>query len=89
MSRDKLLSLKFCENVSLSDVTLRQGGHFAIIVNGCNGMKLNRIKIDTRDDRDGINFINSSNVELANSRDRAPATTRSRSRATTRSAGPS
>ncbi|TWP53201.1 glycoside hydrolase [Lentzea tibetensis] len=64
---DKMLSLKFCKNVNISDVTFREAGHFAIIVNGCDGMKLNRIKVDSPDDRDGINFINSSNIELADS----------------------
>ena len=67
---DKMLSLKFCKNVNITDVTFREAGHFAIIVNGCNGMKLDRIVVDSPDDRDGINFINSSNVELSNSTDR-------------------
>ncbi|SDJ82995.1 Glycosyl hydrolases family 28 [Lentzea albidocapillata subsp. violacea] len=62
-----MLSLKFCKNVNITDVTFREAGHFAIITNGCNGMKLNRITVDTPDDRDGINFINSSNIELSNS----------------------
>ncbi len=65
---DKMISLKICKNVSFADLTLRQAGHFALIANGCNGLKLNRVKIFTNDDRDGINFINSSNVELADSR---------------------
>jgi polygalacturonase len=64
---DKMLSLKLCKNVTISDVTFREAGHFAIIANGCDGLKLNRIKVDSPDDRDGINFINSSNVELADS----------------------
>jgi polygalacturonase len=64
---DKMLSLKFCKNVTITDVTFREAGHFAIITNGCDGMKLDRITVDTPDDRDGINFINSSNVELSNS----------------------
>ncbi|KJK48990.1 hypothetical protein UK23_15290 [Lentzea aerocolonigenes] len=64
---DKMLSLKFCKNVNITDVTFREAGHFAIITNGCNGMKLDRITVDSPDDRDGINFINSSNVELSNS----------------------
>ena len=59
--------LKFCKNVNITDVTFREAGHFAIIVNGCNGMKLDRITVDSPDDRDGINFINSSNIELSNS----------------------
>lgn len=65
---DKMISLKLCKNVSLTDVTLRRGGHFALIANGCDGLKLNRVKVFSTDDRDGINFINSSHVELADSR---------------------
>jgi polygalacturonase len=64
---DKMLSLKFCKNVNITDVTFHEAGHFAIITNGCNGMKLDHITVDTPDDRDGINFINSSNIELSNS----------------------
>jgi polygalacturonase len=62
-----MLSLKFCRNVSITDVTFREAGHFAIITNGCNGLKFDRITVDSPEDRDGINFINSSNVELSNS----------------------
>jgi polygalacturonase len=65
---DKLLSLKVCKNVRLYDVTLRRGGHFALIANGCDGLRLHRVQVFSTDDRDGINFINSSNVELADSR---------------------
>ncbi|MDX8055148.1 glycosyl hydrolase family 28 protein [Lentzea sp. BCCO 10_0798] len=64
---DKMLSLKFCKNVNITGVTFREAGHFAIITNGCNGMKLDRITVDSPEDRDGINFINSSNIELSNS----------------------
>ncbi|WP_165436338.1 glycoside hydrolase family 28 protein [Amycolatopsis suaedae] len=64
---DKLLSLKLCANVSLDGITLRRGGHFALIANGCDGLRLTRVKIHSSEDRDGINFINSSNVELAES----------------------
>ncbi|MFI7122350.1 glycoside hydrolase family 28 protein [Amycolatopsis sp. NPDC049868] len=65
---DKMISLKLCKNVSFTDLTLRRGGHFALIANGCDGLKLNRVKVFSTDDRDGINFINSSRVELADSR---------------------
>ncbi|MFD8495206.1 glycoside hydrolase family 28 protein, partial [Amycolatopsis sp. NPDC059657] len=64
---DKMLSLTLCKNISISGITLRQAGHFAIIANGCNGIKIDKLKVDTGDDRDGINFINSSNIEMSNS----------------------
>jgi len=64
---DKILSLKRCTNLRISDVTFRRGGHFAMLLNGCDGINFNNIKIFSADDRDGINLINSRNIELANS----------------------
>ncbi|WHT18272.1 glycosyl hydrolase family 28 protein [Crossiella sp. CA-258035] len=64
---DKAISLKFCQNVTFTGITMRQGGHFAVLANGCDGMRFSRVKILTSEDRDGINIINSSNVEVADS----------------------
>jgi hypothetical protein len=65
---DKILSLKRCSNLRIQDVTFRRGGHFAMLLNGCNGITMNNVKVLSPDDRDGINVINSWNVEIANSR---------------------
>jgi polygalacturonase len=65
---DKALSLKYCKNLSFKDITFRQGGHFAILINGCDGVKMDNTKILSSDDRDAFNIINTSNVEIANSR---------------------
>ncbi|MCO1579948.1 glycosyl hydrolase family 28 protein [Crossiella sp. SN42] len=64
---DKAISLKYCQNVTFTGITLRQGGHFAVLANGCDRMRFSRVKILTSADRDGINIINSSNVEVADS----------------------
>ncbi len=64
---NKALALKMCSNVSIRDVTFRRGGHFAIIMNGCHDVAITNLKIQTKEDRDGINIINSWNVEVTNS----------------------
>ncbi|MEV4312253.1 glycosyl hydrolase family 28 protein [Actinocrispum sp. NPDC049592] len=65
---DKAISLKLCKNVGFKDLTIRQGGHFAILMNGCNGVTMDNTKILSSSDRDAFNIINSSNVDIANSR---------------------
>src|SRR5207247_1794425 len=56
-----------CANLRLEGVTLRRGGHFAAILNGCHDVLLDGVNIQSGDDRDGINIINSWNVEITNS----------------------
>ena len=65
---DKILSLKRCSNLRIQDVTFRRGGHFALLINGCNGVTFDNLKVFSTDDRDGVNLINSWNVDIANSR---------------------
>jgi len=65
---DKILSLTLCSNITLSGVTFRRGGHFAVLMNGCHDILYDNVKILTSTDRDGINTINSWNVEVRNSR---------------------
>lgn len=65
---DKILSLKRCTNLRVQDVTFRRGGHFAMLLNGCDGVRLNNVKVLSSNDRDAINLINSRNIEVANSR---------------------
>ncbi|MBP2476819.1 hypothetical protein JOF53_005691 [Crossiella equi] len=64
---DKAVSLKLCRNVTFTGITLRRGGHFAVLANGCDGMRFSGVKVFTAEDRDGINIINSSRVEIADS----------------------
>src|SRR6266545_2119168 len=65
---DKILSLTRCSNLSLTGVTFRRGGHFAILMNGCHDVTIDNLKVLTSTDRDAINIINTSNVDLNNSR---------------------
>jgi hypothetical protein len=68
---DKAISLKLCRGVRITDVTIRRGGHFAILANGCSDMTLARLTVASTSDRDGINIINCWNVEISDSDIRA------------------
>ena len=51
---DKAIALKLCRNVTIRDITIFRGGHFAIIVTGCDIGTIDNITIDTN--RDGIDI---------------------------------
>jgi polygalacturonase len=61
---DKIISIINCKNLTLSGITLARGGHFAALINGCDGVTSRGLKIRTASDRDGWNIINSSNVDI-------------------------
>ena len=61
---DKIISLTRCENLTLSGITLRRGGHFAALINGCDHVTSDHLKIDTAGDRDGWNIISTTNVTI-------------------------
>jgi len=61
---DKAISLKLCHNVIIKDVSILQGGWFAILVNGVDNLTIDNVKIDTN--RDGMDIINSQNVRVSN-----------------------
>jgi hypothetical protein len=65
---DKILSLKLCSNISLSGVTFRRGGHFAVLMNGCHDVAVDNLHVLTSTDRDAMNIINTWNVDITNSR---------------------
>jgi polygalacturonase len=64
---DKALSLKLITNLTITDVTIRRGGHFGILANGCTNVTVQRVKVLTSSDRDAFNLINSSHVLVADS----------------------
>ena len=68
---DKIISLTNCKNLTLSKITLSRGGHFAALINGCDGVTSDHLTISTASDRDGWNIINSSNVKITNITDAA------------------
>ena len=51
---DKTIALKLCRNILIRDVTIVRGGHFAIIVTGCDIGTIDNVLIDTN--RDGIDI---------------------------------
>jgi len=51
---DKAIALKLCRNVLIRDITIFRGGHFAIIVTGCEIGTIDNVTIDTN--RDGIDI---------------------------------
>lgn len=71
---DKAIALKLCRNVVIRDLTILQGGHFAIIVTGCDNVNMDNLLIDTN--RDGIDidccrFTTVSNCKVNSPRDDA------------------
>ena len=51
---DKSIALKLCRNVLIRDITIYRGGHFAIILTGCDFSTIDNVLIDTN--RDGIDI---------------------------------
>lgn len=51
---DKAIALKCCRNILIRDITIYRGGHFAIIVTGCELGSIDNVTIDTN--RDGMDI---------------------------------
>ena len=51
---DKAIALKLCTNILIRDITIFRGGHFAIIITGCEKGTVDNVTIDTN--RDGIDI---------------------------------
>jgi polygalacturonase len=68
---DKIISLTRCDGLTLSGITLRRGGHFAALINGCNHVTSDSLTIATSGDRDGWNIISTQNVNITNIHDAA------------------
>ncbi|MBK0383606.1 glycoside hydrolase family 28 protein [Pedobacter sp. SD-b] len=60
----KAVVFKLCNNVVIKDITIFHGGHFAILVTGCNLVKLDKLIIDTN--RDGIDIDCCTNTVVSN-----------------------
>jgi polygalacturonase len=67
---NKAIALKLCRNVLLRDVTIIHGGHFAVLVTGCDNMTVDNVTMDT--DRDGIDIDCCRNTMVSNCRINAP-----------------
>ena len=67
---NKAIGLKLCRNVLLRDVTIVHGGHFAILVTGCDNVTVDNVTMDT--DRDGIDIDCCRNTVVSNCRINSP-----------------
>jgi polygalacturonase len=61
---NKAIALKLCRNVTLRDITIFRGGHFAILATGVDNLTIDNLKIDTN--RDGMDIDCCKNVRVSN-----------------------
>jgi polygalacturonase len=67
---NKAIALKLCRNVLIRDITIAHGGHFGILVTGCDDMTIDNVTIDT--DRDGMDIDCCRNAMISNCRVNSP-----------------
>jgi parallel beta-helix repeat protein len=67
---NKAIALKNCRHVIFRDFTIFHGGHFAILVTGCDDMTVDNVTLDTN--RDGIDLDCSRNTTVSNCRINSP-----------------
>jgi polygalacturonase len=63
---DKIISLTRCDGLTLSGITLKRGGHFGALTNGCTNVVSDHLTIATAGNRDGWNVISTTNVTITN-----------------------
>jgi polygalacturonase len=61
---NKAIALKNCRNATIRDISIKMGGHFAILLTGVDNVVLDGLKIDTN--RDGIDIDCCRNVRVSN-----------------------
>ena len=61
---NKAIGLKNSRNVTIRDVTIQHGGHFAILATGVDNLTIDNLRIDTN--RDGIDVDACRNVRISN-----------------------
>lgn len=61
---NKSISLKNCHNITLRDLSILHGGHFAILATGVDNFTIDNLKIDTN--RDGMDIDCCRNVRVSN-----------------------
>ena len=61
---NKAISLKNCRNVTLRDISILHGGHFAILATGADNLTIDNLRIDTN--RDGVDIDCCHNVRISN-----------------------
>ena len=68
---DKAIALKLCKNILIRDVTIFRGGHFAIIITGCDRGTIDNVTIDTN--RDGIDIDCCKYITVSNTKVNTPS----------------
>lgn len=63
---DKIISLVGINGLTISGITLKDGGHFAMLIDDCNDVTSNDLTISTASDRDGWNNVNVTNETITN-----------------------
>jgi polygalacturonase len=63
-SANKAIALVRCRNIIIRDITILQGGWFAVLATGVDNFTIDNIKIDTN--RDGIDIDCCKNVRISN-----------------------
>lgn len=68
---DKAIALKECRNVLIRDITIYRGGHFAIIMTGCDLGTVDNVTIDTN--RDGFDIDCCKYITVSNCKINTPS----------------
>ena len=63
-SGDKAIALKLCRGVTLRDLTIRGGGHFALLATGDERVTIDNLTVDTN--RDGFDIDSCRDVRISN-----------------------
>ncbi len=61
---DKAIALKLCRNVTLRDLKIRGGGHFALLATGDDAVTIDNVTADTN--RDGFDIVSCRGVRVSN-----------------------
>lgn len=67
---DKAIAFKNCKNILLRDITIYRGGHFAVIITGCDIGTIDNLTIDTN--RDGIDIDCCKYITVSNTKVNSP-----------------
>ena len=63
---DKALCLVLCTNITITGITITNGGHFGILAQACANMLVTNVNIWEKTSRDGFNLIDSSFATISN-----------------------
>jgi polygalacturonase len=66
----KAIALKLSRNITIRDITIFRGGHFALLATGVDNLTIDNVKVDTN--RDGFDFDACRNVRISNSSVNSP-----------------